>query len=141
MEQSSNSSPEVYSCASPLGKLLLSVYGSIVLLLDLGRFLSFLILYTCGRTPWTGGQPVTRPLPTHRTIQTQNKRAQIFISRVDIEPRSPAFERAVWTLRRRESFVHAGNPISAVQPVTVPTELSRTFELILHVVYIHFSLQ
>jgi hypothetical protein len=26
----------------------------------------FLILYTVGRTPWTGDQPVTRPLPTHR---------------------------------------------------------------------------
>jgi hypothetical protein len=34
----------------------------------------FLILYTVGRTPWTGDQPVARPLPTHRTTQTQNKR-------------------------------------------------------------------
>jgi hypothetical protein len=32
---------------------------------------SFLILYTVGRTPWTGDQPVARPLPTHRTTQTQ----------------------------------------------------------------------
>jgi hypothetical protein len=36
-------------------------------------FFSFLILYTVGRTPWMGDQPVARPLPTHRT-QTQNKR-------------------------------------------------------------------
>jgi hypothetical protein len=45
-------------------------------LLDPGRsFLSsFVILYTVGRTPWTGDQPVARPLPTHRTAQTQNKR-------------------------------------------------------------------
>jgi hypothetical protein len=44
------------------------------LLLGLGRFFfSFLILYTFGRTPWTGDQPVARPLPTHRTTQTQNK--------------------------------------------------------------------
>jgi hypothetical protein len=43
----------------------LSVYGSTVLLLDLGRFFSFLILYTVGNTPWTGDQPVERPLPTH----------------------------------------------------------------------------
>jgi hypothetical protein len=43
-------------------------------LLDLGRFFSFLILYTAGRISWTGDQPVTSALPTHRTKQTQNKR-------------------------------------------------------------------
>jgi hypothetical protein len=35
---------------------------------------SFLILYTDGRISWTGDQPVARPLPKHRTTQTQNKR-------------------------------------------------------------------
>jgi hypothetical protein len=45
-------------------------------LLGLGRYFSFLTLYTVCRTPWTGDQPVTRPLPTHRTTQTQNKRTQ-----------------------------------------------------------------
>jgi hypothetical protein len=45
-------------------------------LLGLGCFFRFLILYTVGRTPWMGDQPVTRPLPTHRTTQTQNKRTQ-----------------------------------------------------------------
>jgi hypothetical protein len=40
-----------------------SIYGSTLLLLDLSRF--FLILYTVGTTPWTGDQPVARPLPTH----------------------------------------------------------------------------
>jgi hypothetical protein len=39
-------------------------------------FFSFLILYTVGRTPWAGDQRVTRPLPTHRTTQTQNKSTQ-----------------------------------------------------------------
>jgi hypothetical protein len=34
---------------------------------DLGRFFSFLILYTTGRTPWAGDQPTARPPPTHRT--------------------------------------------------------------------------
>jgi hypothetical protein len=29
--------------------------------------LTFLILYTGGRTPWTGDQSVARPLPKHRT--------------------------------------------------------------------------
>jgi hypothetical protein len=36
----------------------------------------FLNLYTVGRTTWTGDQPVARPLPTHRTTQTQDKRTQ-----------------------------------------------------------------
>jgi hypothetical protein len=34
---------------------------------DLGRFFSFIILYTVGRNPWTGDQPIARSLPTHRT--------------------------------------------------------------------------
>jgi hypothetical protein len=37
---------------------------------------SFLILCTGGRTPWTGNQPVARPLATHRTTQRQNKRTK-----------------------------------------------------------------
>jgi hypothetical protein len=36
-------------------------------------YFSFLILYTVGRTPWTGDKPLTRPLPTRRITQTQNK--------------------------------------------------------------------
>jgi hypothetical protein len=36
------------------------------LLLGLGLSFSFLISYTVDRTPWTGDQPVARPLPTHR---------------------------------------------------------------------------
>jgi hypothetical protein len=39
----------------------------------LAAIFSFLTLYTVGRTPWTGDQPVARLLPTHRTTQTQNK--------------------------------------------------------------------
>jgi hypothetical protein len=35
-------------------------------LLGLGCFFSFLIIYTVGRTPWMGDQPVAKPLPTHR---------------------------------------------------------------------------
>jgi hypothetical protein len=66
----------------------LSIYGSTVLLLELGRFFNFLILYTDGRTPWTGDQPVARPLPTHRTTQTQTS-----IPWVGFEPTIPAFER------------------------------------------------
>jgi hypothetical protein len=32
--------------------------------LDFARFFSSLSLYTIDRTPWTGDQPVARPLPT-----------------------------------------------------------------------------
>jgi hypothetical protein len=35
-------------------------------LLGLGRFFSFLILYTVSRTPCMGDQSVARPLPTHK---------------------------------------------------------------------------
>jgi hypothetical protein len=72
---------------------MVSSYGSAVLLLDLGHFFSFLILYTVGRTPQTGDQPVATPLPTHRTTQTQNKRTQTPMPWVGFEPTIPAFER------------------------------------------------
>jgi hypothetical protein len=42
--------------------------------------------FTDGKTPWTGDQPVARPLPTQRTTQTQNKRTQT--SMPDSNPRS-----------------------------------------------------
>jgi hypothetical protein len=32
------------------------------------------LFYTDGRTPWTSDQSIARPLPTHRTTQTQYKR-------------------------------------------------------------------
>jgi hypothetical protein len=51
----------------------LSIYGSTVLFVGPGRLYSFLILYTVGRTPLKGDQPVARPLPTHRTTQTHKK--------------------------------------------------------------------
>jgi hypothetical protein len=72
-------------------ELSLCVYSS---LLDLAHFFTFLFLYTVGRTPWTGDQPVARPLPTHRAAQTQNKRTQTSTSGVGFEPMIPVFERA-----------------------------------------------
>jgi hypothetical protein len=75
----------------------LSIYLSVSLcspLLGLGRFSSFLIFYTVCRAPWTGDQPVVRPLPTHRTAQTQNKRTLKSIPQVGFEPTTPAFELA-----------------------------------------------
>jgi hypothetical protein len=54
----------------------------------------FLNLYTVGRTPWTGNQPVARPLPTHRITQTQNKTTQTSVPRVGFETTIPVFERS-----------------------------------------------
>jgi hypothetical protein len=63
-------------------------------LLSTGRFFSFLSFYTVGKTPWAEDQQVTKPLPAHRTAQTQNKRKQTSMSQVGFEPMIPAFERA-----------------------------------------------
>jgi hypothetical protein len=71
-------------------------------MLDLGLFLSFLILYTVGRTYWKGNQAVARPLPTHR-IETQNKRTQTSMPRVGFESTTPVFE---WA-----KTVHALSPV------------------------------
>jgi hypothetical protein len=57
-------------------------------------FFSFLTLNRVGRTPWTGDQSVARPLLTHMTTQTQNKRTQTSMPRVEFEPATPVFERA-----------------------------------------------
>jgi hypothetical protein len=91
----------------------LSVYGFTVLLLDLCRFFSFLILYTFGRTPWTGDEPVTKPLPTHRTAQTQNKRTQTSMPWMGFEPAIPAFERS--------TSVHALDRTATVIGIQVPS--------------------
>jgi hypothetical protein len=72
-------------------------------LLDLGRIFSFLIFYTVVRTPWTGDQSVVRPLRIHRTIQTQNKRTQTFMSQVVFELTIPVFEWAK-TVHALETF-------------------------------------
>jgi hypothetical protein len=58
----------------------ISIYDSTTLLFDLGRLFSFLILYTIGRTPWTGDQPVATPLTAHRMAQTQKKHTDIHAS-------------------------------------------------------------
>jgi hypothetical protein len=52
------------------------------------------LFYTDGRTPWTSDQPLARPLPKHRTTQTQNKRTQTSMSWVGFEPTIPVFKRA-----------------------------------------------
>jgi hypothetical protein len=76
-------------------------------LLDLGRFFSFLIPYTVGSAPWTGNQPVARPLPTHRTTETQNKYTQTYMPWLGFEPTIPAFEwaKTVHVLDRAASVI------------------------------------
>jgi hypothetical protein len=50
------------------------------------------LFYTVFRIPWTSDQPVARPLPTHRTTQTQNKRTQASMLWVGLEPTTRAGE-------------------------------------------------
>jgi hypothetical protein len=100
------------SCLSVCLSSCLSIYPSIYLwlyspLLGLGRFFSFLIFYTVGRTPWTGDQPVARPLPAHRRAQTQNKRTQTSMPQVGLETTIPVFKwgKTVYALDRAASVI------------------------------------
>jgi hypothetical protein len=52
-------------------RLYLSVYGSVVHLLDLGCLFSFLILYTADGTPWAVDESIARPLLTQKTTETE----------------------------------------------------------------------
>jgi hypothetical protein len=70
-------------------------------LLGLGRLFSF------GMTFWTGDQPVARPLPVRRRVQTQNERKQISLPQVGFESTIPVFERAktVHALDRADAVI------------------------------------
>jgi hypothetical protein len=85
-------------------------------------FFGFLILYTVGSIPWTGDQPVARPLPTHRTTQTQNKCTQISMPWVGFKPTIPVFERA--------KTVHALDSAATVtgRPGSIPVQNYRQSE-------------
>jgi hypothetical protein len=63
-------------------------------LLHLDKFSVSSSFYTVGMTPWTSGQPVSRPLPAHMTIHTQNKRKHTSMPQVGFEPMIPEFEQA-----------------------------------------------
>jgi hypothetical protein len=70
----------VHLCREPANCFYFFIYSYFITIMALQPFVGpwplfqFLHLYTVGTTPWTGDQPVVRPLPTHGTIQTQNKR-------------------------------------------------------------------
>jgi hypothetical protein len=82
----------VYSCSSL--RVNLFINGSTALCWALDAFSVSRSSYTVGKTSWTGDKPVTRPLPTHRTAQTQNKRTQTSMPQARFEPTIPVFERA-----------------------------------------------
>jgi hypothetical protein len=65
------------------------IYGSTAIRRPLFQSLN---IYTVGRTPWMGDEPVARPLPTHGTTQTQNKRTQTSMRLVGFKPTIPVFE-------------------------------------------------
>jgi hypothetical protein len=60
---------------------------------SIGLISQFLDYFTDGMTPWRSDQLVARPLPKHRTTETQKKRTQTSMLRVGFEPTIPAFER------------------------------------------------
>jgi hypothetical protein len=80
------------------------------------------LFYTEVRIPWTSDQPVARPLPTHSTTQTQNKRTQTSMLWVVFEPTISAFERT--------KTVHASDRSATViarkvnYSVWIPVELT-----------------
>jgi hypothetical protein len=80
-----------------------TIYDSRLLCWTLAAFFQFLILHTFGGIPWTEDQPITRPLSTHKTTQTYDKRTQTSMRWVGIECTIAAFERAktVHALRQR----------------------------------------
>jgi hypothetical protein len=76
-----------------------------------GWLLSFLDLVISGRTPWTGDQLVARPLPKHRTTQTQ-KNADTHLTsmpKAGFEPAITASERSK-TVRTSDKTVRLPRP-------------------------------
>jgi hypothetical protein len=71
----------------------------------------FLIFYTVSSTPWMGDQPVARPLPTHRTTQTQKKCTQTSLPEVVFEPTIPVFEqvKTIHALDRAVTVIGSGS--------------------------------
>jgi hypothetical protein len=71
---------------------------------------SFLILYTVGRTPLSGDQPVVGPLPIHKTTQI---------------PTTPVFERenTVYALDRAATVIGPSAAMSTTNPMWTALEL------------------
>jgi hypothetical protein len=99
------------------------------LLLGPVRFFSFVILYSVGRTSWTEYQPVARPLPTHRTTQTQNKGTQTSMPWVGFEPMISVFERA--------KTVHAATVIGSCNTYPSKTCMEQRKRQLKGIFYVH----
>jgi hypothetical protein len=106
---------------------LLSVYLSIALQPFVGPWPLFqcLDLFTVARTPWTTDQPFARPLPAHRTAQTEDKSTQTSMPQVGFEPTIPVFERAKTVVLNRAATVigaYFSLSVALVSKLTIPTE-------------------
>jgi hypothetical protein len=71
-----------------------------------------------------GDQPIERPLPTHRTIQTQNKLTQTSMPQVGFEPTTPVFERAKIVHALDSAATVIGDFTSYVNIKSIPTKLT-----------------
>jgi hypothetical protein len=109
-------------------------------LLGPGPFFSFIILHIVGRTLWTGDQPIARPLPTHRTAQTQNKRTQTSMPRMGFKPTNQAFERAKTVHALRYPYTYESGLTSLTREpgsdIFLHTRMSGPRTLL-----VHFSIQ
>jgi hypothetical protein len=71
-----------------------SIYGSTSFCWPLSSFSGSWSFTQWIRFFWTGNQPVARPLPTHGTTQTRNKRTQSSVPQGGFKPTIPVFEQA-----------------------------------------------
>jgi hypothetical protein len=123
--------PQGHSVAGRIFFFLFAPYGSMLPLLEHRVDFSVSWSFTDGRTPWTGDQLVARPLPKHRTTQTQKNphTHQTSMPWVGFEPTIPASERAktVHALDRSPTVTGTGR----IRSIEKSSELirNRTFDL------------
>jgi hypothetical protein len=103
--------------------LSLWLYGP---LLGLVRFFSFLILYTVGRTPWTGDQPVAGLLPAH-TGQQKHR-----INHTDIHASSE--------IRTHDPSVRANKVHALDRATTVTGDLNIYYRKLKKKIFEHYPL-
>jgi hypothetical protein len=113
-------------------------------------------IHTVSRTPWTGDQPVARPLPRCRTLQIQNKRTQTSLALVGFDPTTPMFKRvktvyalyrpvtvfpSFYFLKMEPVFLrNIGTPLTKLHDVKKTTVWILFVEISDYVIYISSSL-
>jgi hypothetical protein len=76
------------------------IYGSTAICWALAAYSVSWFFYTVDRTHWKGDQPVARPLPAHRTAQTQNTRTQTSLPQVFERAKTHTVDaRPLWSVR------------------------------------------